>query len=251
MTLELQSSTQSKKMRLPGPPSLPIFGSLPFLLPYLNKFPERSLTKLASKYGDIYQLRLGNKNIVVFNKLEAILQANLRQPDDFASRPEVNLLQSAADGGTVGAKKHSKLWKRHREIAQNVLNIYCGSKSKIEAEVIEAASELVDIFLRQGGQPFDPEFETVLAISGVAYWILFGERQRSREDTELIELIGLARGFVGNSALSVMGDMMPLIRKIFKNRLTKVQDALDALKKLSMKHLKEHKQNMIQTIYWI
>ena len=239
MEVRLQSSVQPppKKSKIPGPYALPIVGYLPFL----GQFPERVMTKLAKKYGDVYQMRLGNQNVVVLNRLEAILQANLPQGNDFASRPEADILQRAAGGKTVGAKKYGKLWKRHREITQIALNLYAGTKS-VEAEVLETATELVDTFLSQDGQPFNPEFETVMAIGGIAYWILFGDRKGCREDADFLKLISLARGFTTNSTLTLVGDFFPPVRKIFKERFGKVQDALDALSRCTSNNVEKHRK---------
>lgn len=240
MKVKLQSSVQSppKKSRIPGPYALPIVGYLPFL----GQFPEQTMTKLAEKYGSVYQMNLGNQNVVVLNWLETILQANIRQGNDFASRPDADILERAADGKTVGAKKHGELWKRHREIMQIALNLYAGTKS-VEGQVLEASTELVDRFLDQDGQPFNPEFETVISIGSITYWILFGDRKSSRNDTDFLELITLARGFTTNSTLTLVGDFLPPIRGFFKEGFHKVQAALDALSRLTTNNLEKHRQN--------
>ena len=252
MKLGLQASTQSKQITVqgsrelsiqqkkpPGPRGLPIVG----FLPLMGQFPERTMTKLAKKYGDLYQLRLGAKNVLILNGLETISQATIQQADDFSTRPDLQILKLAADGKTVGGKKYGQLWKRHREITQNALNIYSGSKSAIEPEVIQATGELVEFFLSQNGQPFDPESETFLTTGGIIYWLLFGDRKRSREDEIFLQMVDFGRGFVGSTLLSLMGDFLPAVRIIFKNKLeAKVHNAFNVLKKFASEHTEEHRQ---------
>lgn len=81
MQLKLQPSPQSKK--IPGPPVLPVIGSLPFI----DKHQYQSFTELAKKYGDVFQIRIFFQPIVVLNGLETIRQALLKQQEDFAGRP--------------------------------------------------------------------------------------------------------------------------------------------------------------------
>ena len=239
MVLELESSTKPKNTTPPGLRGLPIIGFLPFM----GQFPERTMTNLVKKHGDIYQLRLGAKDVVILNGLEAITQATIQQADDFSTRPEIQILKLAANGKTVGGKKYGELWKRHREITQNALNMYTGSKSAIESEVIQATQELVEFFLSQNGKPFDPESETFLTTGGIIYWLLFGDRHKSREDEIFLQMVEFGRGFVGSTLLSLMGDFLPAIRMIFKNKLeSKVVEAFDTLKRFSYQHTEEHRQ---------
>ncbi|XP_051130115.1 geraniol 8-hydroxylase-like isoform X1 [Andrographis paniculata] len=80
----------------PGPWGVPILGYLPFIgADMLSKF-----SQLASKYGEIYMLRLGNKLCVVINSPSLVKEVVRDQDNVFSNRsPPV-----AAFIGTYGAK---------------------------------------------------------------------------------------------------------------------------------------------------
>ena len=68
----------------PGPPSVPILGSLPFIE---TKNTILALSKLSVKYGDIYMLYLGSERTVVLNSYEVIKDALVKQGNAFSGRP--------------------------------------------------------------------------------------------------------------------------------------------------------------------
>jgi hypothetical protein len=62
-----RSKTNGLK-NLPGPIGLPFVGSLPFI----GRKPYETFTKLQKQYGDIYQLKIGQRTVVVIHNLDII-----------------------------------------------------------------------------------------------------------------------------------------------------------------------------------
>ena len=56
----------------PGPRGLPIVGVLPFL----GKYPERTMKKWSEKYGPIMSVRMGSKDMVVLNDYDVVQQVS-------------------------------------------------------------------------------------------------------------------------------------------------------------------------------
>ena len=54
----------------PGPRGLPIVGVLPFL----GKYPERTMKQWSEKHGPIMSVRMGSKDMVVLNNYDVIYQ---------------------------------------------------------------------------------------------------------------------------------------------------------------------------------
>lgn len=54
--------------KIPGPWGLPLIGYIPFL----GSRPHETITKLANKYGNIFQMRIGGQRVVVISGLELI-----------------------------------------------------------------------------------------------------------------------------------------------------------------------------------
>lgn len=237
MALKLQSFTQSKK--IPGAPVLPIIGSLPFL----GKHQYLTLTNLAKKHGDVFQIRIFSNTVVVLNRLETIRQALLRQQDDFAGRPQLYTLQNLIGGNSLGGRDYGLLWKRHREIAVSALHKFLDNKI-IEQQVMEEAFELMNILLNYKGQPFDPEIDLGLSVANVMSKILFGEKY-SRDDQDLIALVQYAKVFTSNNTSGALIAAMnlinvPQVHKFFKQKLEKWLDITKLLQRVIIKKLKEH-----------
>lgn len=233
MRLELQSSVQTKK--IPGPPVLPIVGSLPFI----EKHQYLAFTKLSKKYGDVFQICIFFQNIVVLNRLETIRQALLRQSEDFAGRPHLNTIQQIVQGKTIGGRAYGLLWKRHREITVNALHMFLEYKtSPIEQRVMEEAAELANVFLSYKGQPFDPEVEIGLSVANVMFRILFGEKH-NRDDQDFIAFVQLAKNFSDNGVGSLRFDFVPQVHIFFAKALQKTLN--EVLGRVVQKKLKEHR----------
>ena len=80
MVLQQATSTQLNKIGSPpGPPALPFVGMWSFLQKYLHL----EFDRLAKKHGNIFQIRVGKRMLVVLSGLETIKQALVRQEDSF------------------------------------------------------------------------------------------------------------------------------------------------------------------------
>ncbi len=71
------------KKRLPGPFAWPLVGNAM----QLGQMPHITFSKLAKKYGNVYQIRLGRSDIVVLNGDTAIRKALIEHSTEFAGRP--------------------------------------------------------------------------------------------------------------------------------------------------------------------
>ncbi len=68
----------------PGPFSLPIVGTLPWLGQDLRK----PLEKMKRKYGDIFIIYLGSTRVVMLNSYEIIKEAFVKHGNSFTGRPQ-------------------------------------------------------------------------------------------------------------------------------------------------------------------
>jgi cytochrome P450 len=187
MKLESRPSIQLKK--IPGPPVLPILGSLPFV----EKHQHLAFTRLAKEYGDVSQIQILSQNIVVINGLETIRQAFLKQSEDFAGRPNLDAIKKIFGGNNIGGRDYGLIWKRHREIVVNALHMFVDRK-KMEQLITEDAVELANIFLSYKGQPFNPDMDIYVSVNNIISQILFGEKfDRNNPDLKgIIKVVWLA-----------------------------------------------------------
>ncbi|KFW87890.1 Cytochrome P450 1A4, partial [Manacus vitellinus] len=66
----------------PGPRGYPILGNVL----ELRKDTHLALTKLSQKYGDVMEVRIGMRPVLVLSGLETIKQALVKQGEDFKGR---------------------------------------------------------------------------------------------------------------------------------------------------------------------
>ena len=79
----------------PGPPALPLIGSLPFLG---RSDIREALKKMASKYGDVFTLYLGPRRAAVLNGCDAIYDAFVKNANVFSGRPQNYIFKNLAEG---------------------------------------------------------------------------------------------------------------------------------------------------------
>ena len=79
----LHSGDKASKLP-PGPPALPILGSLP----YLGTDSREPLRQMTRKYGDVFTVYLGSKPAVVLNSYDAIKEAFVKNAHAFSGRPQ-------------------------------------------------------------------------------------------------------------------------------------------------------------------
>ena len=77
--------TKDRHINLPpGPPSLPIVGSLPWLGEDLRE----PLEKMKHKYGDVFTIYLGKHRTVMLNSYDAIKEAYVKYGNAYVGRPQ-------------------------------------------------------------------------------------------------------------------------------------------------------------------
>jgi hypothetical protein len=86
---------ESWKRLPPGPPSLPLIGSLPFLGSSDIREPLR---KLANKYGDVFTIYLGSRRVVVLDGYDVIHDAFVKNAHVFSGRPKTFTFTNVTGG---------------------------------------------------------------------------------------------------------------------------------------------------------
>ncbi|XP_051130120.1 cytochrome P450 76C2-like isoform X5 [Andrographis paniculata] len=164
----------------PGPWGVPILGYLPFIgADMLSKF-----SQLASKYGEIYMLRLGNKLCVVINSPSLVKEVVRDQDNVFSNRsPPV-----AAFIGTYGAKDiawspNNSEWRalrkvfvremlsnrslevsytlRRNEVRKAIQQVYKNGKAAVEISLLAFQTEMNVITNLLWGELLEGEDEEI------------------------------------------------------------------------------------------
>ncbi|MEQ2239167.1 hypothetical protein ILYODFUR_001779 [Ilyodon furcidens] len=212
------------KRRLPGPFAWPVVGNAL----QLGQMPHITFAKLAKKYGDVYQIRLGCTNIVVLNGAQVIREALIQHSTEFAGRPNFVSFQAVSGGKSLTFTNYSKHWRMHRKLAQTTIRAFSSSnshtKKAFEHQIVAEAKELVEIFLKLSsqGQYFNPGHELTVAASNVICALCFGNRY-GHDDVEFRALLHHVDQFGQTVGAGSLVDVMPWlqsfpnpVRSVFK-----------------------------------
>ncbi|XP_075774562.1 steroid 21-hydroxylase isoform X2 [Pelodiscus sinensis] len=194
---------------LPGPRALPLVGGLPHMLhPRL----PLHLQALARRYGPIFRLRFGVKDVVVLSSVEGIRQALTQKWSDFAGRPPSFVGDLMSLGGhDLSLGDFTPSWRLQRKVAHSAL--VRTQRLHMDTVLGAQAAALCQIFRSYGGAAVDVaqdfSLQTCRTISALAFGPMTPDdaaiQAIHRCITELVELWG--RGAV--QAL----DSLPLLRE--------------------------------------
>ena len=109
--------------KLPGPLGLPVVGSLQSLK---GKITAEEFRLWAAKYGDVFQVQLGNSTVVVVNTTAAAEALFIRQREATNSRPIFYVLHKKVQRNgpvtSIGTSPWDDSCKRRRKVAASALN---------------------------------------------------------------------------------------------------------------------------------
>uniref|UniRef100_A0A3Q2Z850 Cytochrome P450, family 1, subfamily C, polypeptide 2 n=1 Tax=Hippocampus comes TaxID=109280 RepID=A0A3Q2Z850_HIPCM len=213
------------KRRLPGPFAWPVVGNAM----QLGQMPHITFAKLAEKYGNVYQIRLGCSDVVVLNGDRAIRQALIQHSREFAGRPNFLSFQYVSGGKSMTFTSYSQEWKMHRKIAQSTIRAFSSANSQtkkaFECQIAAEAKELVEQFLKLGAQGhyFNPAHELTVAAANVICALCFGKRY-GHDDAEFRALLQRVNDFGQTVGAGSLVDVMPWlqsfpnpVRSVFRN----------------------------------
>ncbi|XDV43801.1 hypothetical protein PO909_012206 [Leuciscus waleckii] len=212
------------KKRLPGPFAWPLVGNAM----QLGQMPHITFSKLAKKYGNVYQIRLGRNDIVVLNGDVAIREALLQHSTEFAGRPNFVSFRMISGGRSLTFANYSKQWKTHRKVAQSTLRAFSLANSQtkrtFEQHVVGEALDLVQMFLRLSadGRHFNPAHEFTVAAANVICALCFGKRY-GHDDPEFRTLLKRVDKFGETVGAGSLVDVMPWLQS-FPNPVRRVYE---------------------------
>ncbi|XP_031435951.1 cytochrome P450 1B1-like [Clupea harengus] len=217
------------KRRLPGPFAWPVVGNAM----QLGQMPHITFSKLAKKYGNVYQIRLGCSNIVVLNGDSAIRKALLQHSTEFAGRPNFASFQFVSGGNSLTFTNYSKQWKMHRRIAQSTIRAFSSANSEtkkaFEQHIVAEATDLARSFskLSDDGQYFNPAHPLTVAAANVICALCFGKRY-GHDDQEFRTLLSRLDKFGETVGAGSLVDVMPWLQS-FPNPVRSVYQNFKSL----------------------
>ncbi|XP_003209373.2 cytochrome P450 1A4 [Meleagris gallopavo] len=229
LTQTRRQHTPKGLRRPPGPRGLPLLGSAL----ELRKDPHLVLTQMSRKYGDVMEVTIGSRPVVVLSGLETIKQALVRQAEDFMGRPKLPSFKYISNGHSLAfSYECGEMWKARRKLAQNALKTFsiaasptASSSCLLEEHVTNEASYLVTKFLQlmEEKQSFDPNSYLIVSVANVICAICFGKRY-DHDDQELLSVVNMNTEFGDVVAAGNPTDFIPLLRYLPNRAMAAFKD---------------------------
>ncbi|XP_037547041.1 cytochrome P450 1A1 [Nematolebias whitei] len=215
--------------QLPGPKALPVIGNLL----EVGKTPYLSLTEMSKRYGDVFQVQLGSRPVVILSGLETVRQALVKQGDDFSGRPDLYSFSFINDGKSLAfSTDKAGIWRTRRKLAYSALRSFSTLECKtseyscvLEEHVSKECKYLIkelDTVMKTEGK-FDPFRYIVVSVANVICGMCFGRRY-DHHDQELLSLINLSEDFAQVTGNGNPADFIPALQYLPSKSMTKFVD---------------------------
>ncbi|CAN9506807.1 unnamed protein product [Ophioblennius macclurei] len=203
--------------RLPGPKPLPIIGNAL----ELGSKPHLSFTSMSKRYGDVFQIQLGMRPVVILNGYETIRQALFKQGDEFSSRPDLYSFSFVSDGKSLAfSTDQVGVWRARRKLASSALRSFSGLTGTtpeyscmLEEHICKESEYLIkeiNTVMETEGS-FDPFRYIVVSVANVICGMCFGRRYNHHDD-ELVNLVNLSDEFVAVTGSGNLADFIPFLQ---------------------------------------
>uniref|UniRef100_A0A8B9SEK4 Cytochrome P450 1A n=1 Tax=Apteryx owenii TaxID=8824 RepID=A0A8B9SEK4_APTOW len=231
--------------RPPGPRGYPILGNVL----ELRKDPHLVLTKLSQKYGDVMEIRIGTRPVLVLSGLDTIKQALVKQGEDFMGRPDLHSFRHVTDGQSLAFSPDSgEVWKARRKLAQNALKTFSivpsptsSSTCLLEEHASKEADYLVTKFLQvmEEEKSFDPYRYLVVSVANVICAMCFGRRY-DHNDQELLSIVNVGEQFGDVAANGNPADFIPVLQYLPSRSMNLFKDFNKRFIRFQQNIVKEH-----------
>ncbi|NWS61637.1 CP1A5 protein, partial [Chunga burmeisteri] len=241
----------------PGPRGYPILGNML----ELRKDPHLALARLSQKYGDVMEVKIGTRPVLVLSGLDTIKQALVKQGEDFMGRPDLHSFRHVTDGQSLTFSPDTgEVWKARRKLAQNALKTFSFAPSPtssstclLEEHVSKEADYLVTKFLQvmDEKKSFDPYRYLVVSVANVICAICFGKRY-DHNDQELLNIVNVSEQFTNTAAAGNPADFIPVLQYLPSRSMTLFKDFnkrfLHFLQKIVKEHYETYDKNYIRDV---
>ncbi|XP_073693253.1 cytochrome P450 2K1-like isoform X2 [Garra rufa] len=199
------SKSQKEGKKPPGPKPLPLLGNL--LILDLTR-PFDSLCELSKTYGNIFQMFLGPKKVVVLVGHKTVKEALVNYADEFGERDITPGFKMLNDGHGI-LFSNGESWKEMRRFALSNLRDFGMGKRGSEEKIIEEIQHLKGEFDKFEGKAFDTTQPVNYAVSNIISSIVYGSRFEYT-DPEFTEMVDRA-----NENVRVAGSASMMLYNIF------------------------------------
>lgn len=231
--------------RLPGPKPLPIIGNVL----EVGRKPYLSLTAMSKRYGNVFQIEIGMRPVVVLSGNETVRQALIKQGEEFSGRPDLYSFQFINDGKSLAfSTDQTGVWRARRKLAYSALRSFatlegttpeytCVLEEHICKEAECLIKQLNTVMKTEGS--FDPFRYIVVSVANVICGMCFGRRY-DHNHQELLSLVNLSDEFNQVAGSGNPADFIPALRFLPSKTMNKFVSINARFNKFVQKIVSEH-----------
>ncbi|KAM0912820.1 hypothetical protein ACQ4PT_012558 [Festuca glaucescens] len=210
----------------PGPAAVPVFGNW---LQVGNDLNHRLLARLSARYGPVFRLRLGVRNLVVVSDPRLATEVLHTQGVEFGSRPRNVVFDIfTANGSDMVFTEYGDHWRRMRRVmtlpffTARVVQQY---RAMWEAEMDHVVSDLrADKMAHVAGVVVRRRLQ--LMLYNIMYRMMFDAKFESVDDPMFVQAtrFNSERSRLAQSFEYNYGDFIPILRPFLHGYLNKCRD---------------------------
>ncbi|XP_073405309.1 cytochrome P450 2C8-like isoform X2 [Dendrobates tinctorius] len=225
----------------PGPPPLPLLGSL---LDLNTKEIPMSLMKLSETYGPVFTVYLSSTPAVVLIGYDCVKEALIDNGDVFSMRGHLEFTQLITNGYGILISNGERC-KQLRRFSLSTLRNFGMGKRSIEERIQEEVRYIVEEIEKSGGTQFDPTDLLTLFVSNIICFIVFGERF-DYEDVKFMTILNLLKEMfvIMSSNWGMLLNVFPKIISLLPGPHQKIFTNLEKLKYFVAESLEDHKATL-------
>uniref|UniRef100_A0ABM5G427 Cytochrome P450 2J2-like n=1 Tax=Pogona vitticeps TaxID=103695 RepID=A0ABM5G427_9SAUR len=197
---------------------------------------------MAKQYGNVYSIKLGYLDTVILSGFKAVKEGLIDHSEHFAERPVTPFLAAVVKKrGIVFSNGHT--WKQQRRFAVAAMRKLGLGKKGMEHLVEDEGQQLVEVFTRAKGQPFNPTLPITNSVCNLMCAMAYGCRF-SVEDKAFLELMDAIRITLefGGSFFHGVYEVFPCIMKYLPGPHQKAKSAAKTLLSFAKKQVERHKE---------
>ncbi|KAJ7305893.1 hypothetical protein JRQ81_010259 [Phrynocephalus forsythii] len=223
----------------PGPTPLPFIGNLHLLD---IKRQDKSIMKLAKKYGPVFTLHFGFQRVVVLAGYDAVKEALVNFTDEFASRPPIPIFEEI-QGGNGLFFSTGELWRTTRRFTMYSMRSLGVGRKLMEDWILEELSFLVENIQAFQGEPFYLRTFNA-APTNITFVLLFGVRFDYKDPTfmTLLRLIDEVMCLLGSPYLHLF-NFYPFLG-FFLNTHKILLQKVEEVRVVIRENIKKSRRNM-------
>ncbi|CAM6036058.1 unnamed protein product [Sphagnum compactum] len=242
---------RARKLKLPpGPIALPIVGNW---LQVGNDLNHRNLSQMAEKYGDVFMLRMGQRNLVVVSSPEVAKDVLHTQGVEFGSRTRNVVFDIfTGKGQDMVFTVYGEHWRRMRRI----MTVPFFTNKVVQTARFAWENEADHVIKDLKANPEASTSGVVirrrlqLMMYNIMYRLMFDSRFESEDDPLYVKLKALngERSRLAQSFDYNFGDFIPVLRPFLKGYLKVCQEVKDRRLALFKDYFIEERKKMLSVV---